>query len=51
MDRYAVDGVTVYGVRCIYKALRKKGVEFSFLITVYYYMKWAFMLQSGKKYG
>ena len=51
MDRYAVDGVTVYGVRCIYKARRKKGVEFSFLITVYYYMKWVIILQCYKKYG
>ena len=51
MDRYAVDGVTVYGVRCIYKARRKKGVEFSFLITVYYYMKWVIILQGYKKYG
>ena len=51
MDRYAVDGVTVYGVRCIYKARRKKGVEFSFLITVYYYMKWVFILHGSKKYG
>jgi hypothetical protein len=51
MDRYAVDGVTVYGVRCIYEARRKKGVKISLLITVYYYMKWVIMLQSGKKYG
>jgi hypothetical protein len=51
MDRYAVDGVTVYGVRCIYEARRKKSVEISLLISVYYYMKWVFILQGYKKYG
>ena len=42
MDKYAVDGVTVYGDRCIYEARRKKGVEFSFLISVYLMVKWVF---------
>ena len=42
MDRYAGDGVTVSGVRCIYEARPKKGVEFSFLISVYLMVKWVF---------
>ena len=51
MDRYAVNGVTVSGVRCIYEARRKKSVEISLLISVYHYMKWVFILQGSKKYG
>ena len=42
MDRYTVNGVTVSGVRCIYEARPKKGVEFSFLISVYFMVKWDF---------
>ena len=42
MDRYAVDGVTGSGVRCIYEARPKKGVEFSFSISVYLMVKGVF---------
>ena len=39
MDKYTVNGD---GVRCIYEARPKKGVEFSFLISVYLMAKWDF---------